>query len=699
MRTAVALKRSRAVSRTVARVVVLAVALGAGCKGKPSQPPSATQSESAGPPASGEVTSPVLVRASGDVTVGAPGALEAARPGTALAGRQIVTGPDGVAIVRLPDGREVEVRGGSRLTLGAGKGTEVTLEVQAGSVVTRVQADRAPVRAGTPEVSLAILTPFGVTRVPRTPHEATIAVRGDGAGLDVDVAVGEIVFVDKAGVSRKATRAERIEVSLEGVVIVRGPRPQPSPTVATEAGQAAVTERPTRRIVSSQGLEIVLSADEGALLVRRPGEKAFARRRAVPALPGTAFRATGRARIVAEGLVARLSSGARGRIGEVARGDDGDRIALALEAGSATVTTAPGRQRALELSAAGRPFTVRTSGATTLAIQAGRRDTTVEVLAGEAELERDGMTEHLGAATQARVEAKRVALGSRRSADVILPTARGLHVAADGLTHVTLSWDEQLADARVEVAADPAFTEVLLAGPVTGRQVTVPAPRRGQLFWRVTGKTTPAAGGAPEKTIVGQARFAPDRKRSVLDLASPHNTVAENAEATKVYFQGALPALTFTFAGKGASRYRVRVFKEGDLAKPLVDREVSEARCPIEAGIVTEGRYVWSATPLDKAGRDAGGGRMNKLELVYDNSLTTLAIGSPRAGQVVTSREVDVMGVAPIGARLFVNGQAAPLDAKGRFEMRLPAASALVFRLVGRNGAESYFVRRLRLKS
>jgi hypothetical protein len=384
----------------------------------------------------------------------------------------------------------------------------------------------------------------------------------------------------------------------------------------------------------------------------------------------------------------------------VARDDAGDRIALALEVGSATVTTAPGRARALELTAGGRPITVRTSGATTLALQAGRRDTTVEVLAGTAELERDGQTERLGVAAQARVDAKRVALGRRAPADVILPTARGLHVAADGLSHVTLTWEEQLADARIEVAADPAFAEVLLTGPVTGRQVTVPAPRRGQLFWRVTGRPAPgAAGSAPEKTIVGQARFAPDRKRSVLDLASPHNTVAEHAEATKVYFQGVLPALTFTFAGKPAGRYRVRVFREGDLGKPLVDREVSEPRCPIEPGVVTEGRYVWSATPLDKAGRDAGGGRMNKLELVYDNSLTTLAIGSPRAGQVVTSREVDVTGVAPLGARLYVNGQAAPLDAKGRFEMRLPAASSLVFRLVGRNGAESYFVRRLRLKS
>jgi hypothetical protein len=61
----------------------------------------------------------------------------------------------------------------------------------------------------------------------------------------------------------------------------------------------------------------------------------------------------------------------------------------------------------------------------------------------------------------------------------------------------------------------------------------------------------------------------------------------------------------------------------------------------------------------------------------------------------VGASEVPVEGVAPIGSRLFVNGQQISLDAKGRFSQRLPAAQVLVFRLVSEQG-EAYWVRPLR---
>jgi hypothetical protein len=60
---------------------------------------------------------------------------------------------------------------------------------------------------------------------------------------------------------------------------------------------------------------------------------------------------------------------------------------------------------------------------------------------------------------------------------------------------------------------------------------------------------------------------------------------------------------------------------------------------------------------------------------------------------------MDEGGVAPLGSRLFVNGRPAPLDAKGRFHMKVEAAPALVFRLVGRGGAESFWLRRLEVRT
>jgi hypothetical protein len=90
---------------------------------------------------------------------------------------------------------------------------------------------------------------------------------------------------------------------------------------------------------------------------------------------------------------------------------------------------------------------------------------------------------------------------------------------------------------------------------------------------------------------------------------------------------------------------------------------------------------------------------MNKLTIAYDNALTTLAIASPRPGARVEGDEVKVSGVAPLGSRLYVNGRPAPIDDKGRFDMRIQPSPSVVFRLVGRNGGESFWVRKLRVGS
>jgi hypothetical protein len=245
----------------------------------------------------------------------------------------------------------------------------------------------------------------------------------------------------------------------------------------------------------------------------------------------------------------------------------------------------------------------------------------------------------------------------------------------------------------VEVAGDPDFKDLLISGRVSGNSVTVPAPRRADLYWRVTGK-----GG--EKTLTGHARFEPDRRRSVLDLEHPHNLVGESGPMTTVYFQGVVPTLTFSYASRaGAARYRLRVYRAGALDKPIVEKVVADTRLQIDANVLIEGSYVWHAVPLDGKGTELGGGRMNKLELVYDNALTRLAIGSPKPNEQVSGPEVAALGVAPLGSKLFINGKPARLDDKGRFSEKVNRAPALVFRLVGKNGSESYFIRKLRVRS
>ena len=90
------------------------------------------------------------------------------------------------------------------------------------------------------------------------------------------------------------------------------------------------------------------------------------------------------------------------------------------------------------------------------------------------------------------------------------------------------------------------------------------------------------------------------------------------------------------------------------------------------------------------------GGQMNKLDIIYDNSMTTLAILRPKPGERAAGSTVRAEGVAPLGAKLFVNGQPAPLDAKGRFGLDVPHSASLVFRVLDGAGRESYWVRVLK---
>jgi hypothetical protein len=61
---------------------------------------------------------------------------------------------------------------------------------------------------------------------------------------------------------------------------------------------------------------------------------------------------------------------------------------------------------------------------------------------------------------------------------------------------------------------------------------------------------------------------------------------------------------------------------------------------------------------------------MNKLELVYDNALTRLAIGSPKPNEVATGPEVEALGVAPLGSKLFINGKPRASTARGASRRR-----------------------------
>jgi hypothetical protein len=629
--------------------VMLLLAL-ASCRRQQPAPPTPDAGEAA-----------LVMRASGELWRELPdGKRVAYSPAQELGeGEALVTGPDGAAVVRLGVGRQIELRAGSRLRLHRKNG-ELVAELESGQLVSRSQA---------PSVMLTVLTPFGITRVPAGRCEATIGV--DKEGVHIDVSLGEIAFVDGSGKTVTAGANDSIEVKLGSVELVKAGTPPPA-----------------------ERLDVLLSSELGPLLIQAPGERRFTPRRAAPAPAGTAFRlgsALGRARLLAPGLQARLEGSAAGRVGEASRSGNGRRFSLTLNKGSALIAVEGGQAHEVVLEGK-QPITLRATEPTTFSVSASHGLAQVVVLAGSGEVAVGEQRRRLAPNERAAIRGTKLVVAGRPPSDVVLPTARGLHVYADNLPEVTLSWTGQ-GGGLVEVASDPDFKEVLLAGKVAGNSVTVPAPHRADLYWRVTGKNG-------EKGPIGHARFDPDRRRSVLDLEHPHNLVGESGPMTTVYFQGVVPTLTFSYASKpGAVHYRLRVYKAGALEQPIVERTVTDTRVPVDANVLKEGSYVWHAVPLGAEGQELAGGRMNKLELVYDNALTRLAIGSPKPNEVATGPEVEALGVAPLGSKLFINGKPARLDGKGRFQEKVSRAPAVVFRLVGKNGSESYWIRKLRVGS
>lgn len=307
-------------------------------------------------------------------------------------------------------------------------------------------------------------------------------------------------------------------------------------------------------------------------------------------------------------------------------------------------------------------LTLKATTTTTVVVTATKQGPRVDVLGGAVDTSVDGVTKTVTAKKGAPV--------------LTLPAGRSSRVNWARPGEVALQLAE--GDGVAEVATDAEFQNVLVSAK-TSEPLVVPAPVKGALFWRRVGDAEPS-----------QARF--ERDESASAIAAKSDTVAETGLKATVYFQGAVPTLTFTFPAKAdAASWRFRVYSAANLKTALVDRKVTENRAVVESGALAEGSYLWSAVPTSSSGIEATGGRMNKMDIVFDNSVTRLVLTSPKDGE----RAAKAVGVAPLGARLSLNGKAVPLDGGGRFSVPLPAGNVAVFKLTTREGAESYWVRRL----
>lgn len=574
-----------------------------------------------------------LEKVTGEVRLERGGKTSPAVTGPLSRGDAVETGPDGGATVRFADGRTVEVGPDARFLLDE-DANGVVLAVSRGLVLSRVPADAGRKEAG-PRVHLTLLTPFGLTRVGSGESAVQLDVGKDEG--HVEVLLGDVEVVAKNGQSVKATQGQTVSVKPEGV---------------------------TTRVLELAPVQVTVNAATGRAEWKQKGS---AKWRGVDK-DGEALKAgdsvrvrQGTAVLKLEGSGSLLSLGTGGElvVEGVDRRGSTDEARLDLLKGELGLMLAPGRTSRvvlpglqLESSGGGARLDVRRTG----------DGFTVDSRAGDVTLVRGDAREALRAGERATVEegAAPAQVESVAQAPLVLSSADRQQVFYNRASEVALTWPEA-GEVRVEVASDADFKKTVLAGVARRGFVNVAAPAKGSLYWRVR-----RPDGA--ELAHGSASFGPERSAKG-ELDRLRNRVPEGPEKTTIFFQDKPPAVTFTCqVEKGAGSYKVAVYRAGALGTPVAERSASSPQVPLEAGVLKEGSYLWSITPVAPTGRLMRGARMSKLELVFDNSVPTLVVSAPREGQRAAGSRVRVAGVAPVDATLSVNGKPLTLDSKHRFD-------------------------------
>jgi hypothetical protein len=612
-------------------LVVLALAVLSGCpEGETPKPPVVTP-----PPAPVKVTVAQLSGLKGQVTLTRGGASAAAVAGPLHEGDVLETGADGHALLSA-NGREVELLENSRFRVGA---SLAELDLSLGELMfEETDGGEFNTAAG------ALRTGAG--------SRVKLQARDGGTSFEVGLGTLELLDVVDGGAST-VKAGERFVVGI-GVLSLEEPvTPTPPPEVVKP--KVKLTPRGTVMLKPKSGPNTKLAADGkeldevGTFTVDKSGQL----------------------RAEMDGTTVEFDGASKGTV-DPANGDP--KLGITLAAGGARIFLKEGES---VLLGGKKPLTVRAKVSSTLVVTATKNGPKVEVLAGETEVAVPGsLPRKLATAEVATPKGKGLDTGRRPAPILTLPAGKNTRVYWGRAGDVALTFPE--GDGVREVSNDPQF-QTLLVSAGGSDLVVLPAPLKGALYWRRKGDQESSG-----------ARFERDENATAMSAKS--DTVAETGLKATVYFQSAVPTLTFTFPLKdGAASWRFRVYSVADLKTPLVDRRVNENRTVVDSGSLREGSYVWSAVPQDRAGVEAPGGRMNKMDIVFDNSVTRLVLTSPRDGE----RASTATGLAPLGSRLSLNGKSVPLDGAGRFSVALPAAAVLVFKLVTKDGGESQWVRRV----
>ncbi len=621
-------------------------------------------------PDAGAGATPVahLQKVAGKVTLERGGQRGAAELGYLYVGDAIETGAQSSAVVRFGGGRLVEVGADARFVV-AEKDGGLVLEVARGFVLSRIpsKAALAPGEGQDATVALSIVTPFGVTRVGTGDNSVSIDVNKERAR--VEVLAGEVELISRNGKLARADLGAKAELGVGDVTISR-PSVELSPMaveIVSVTGRAELRRKDKKRweVVGKAGATLAsgdsIRGKDGRTTLRPQGGKL-----SLAFTPGTELTLvdSGKAGNVEEAKV------------ELARGT----LELDLPVAERSRVTVGTLQ--LESELGGRVTVSKTGDG--LAVSSFTGDVTAR--SGEKE-------QVVRAGEQALMKTSgEVQAASLDRPALVLPPKGGLKVFHPGIDRALLSWEGEPGDYRVVVSSDGQHTQPVLGGVVHAAEAVIPVPARGTLYWKVL-----AAQGDTE-VAKGSATFSPEPTQK--DLARLRNEVEDGSERTTIYFQDKPPAVTFQYKPEDkAVQYHLQVYAFGALEKTLAEKMSKDVSVALEAGALGEGKYLWQVTPQDAAGKPLRAGRMNRLEITYDNSVPSIVVKAPRNGDVVRGATIPVSGIAPLGTKVFANGKSLPLDGKHRFDAQASPTGRpplIIFRTARGNGADVFTIRTLR---
>lgn len=576
----------------------------------------------------------------------------------------VTTGNDGRATLVFVGGQVIELQPNTSLVVRRGGGATA----QFGAVLIS-GAMRVDGRGAT--VAFDVGTPFGLVML--DVGGAQIEVN---SATGISVLVGAISLVGETGSSTTINAGQTM--SIDGVVID-----------LRKKQEEAVTLEPMTFLLLSSSKQV---------RVRRAGEQEWKRpdKRETLATGDAVRTGRGTGTQVRFDERAELSLGPQTEVtfGDGLKGTDKQQAKYAIAGGDATlVMTKEGEQDiAHEVAVVGQPVRIapgaQRADVHVQSVQGGKAN--LEVRLGQVVLA-DGTVIGAGNKVELASDATHGAVQplAQTSLELAVGSSASIYYSGGSLPPVAFSWkpETEQATQRFELARDNGFQKIVLAEQVSGGRFVYDRLASGRFYWRVQNKEGWQRG-----------TYSVDRKEASGDCPNCKrtNTIDDTGEQTVVYFQKRLPAIALRWAAeKGAKSYRLKVFADGALDTPMVDETVSDLKFSFEGGRFGEGRYFWLVAATDAGGKTLRQGRMNTLEIAYDNAVVDLAIRSPQANERVSGASLVVRGEVALGTKLRVNAKKVDIDRQGRFRERVPLSKGrndIIFHTLAGDGVERFYV-------